>query len=144
MCTLANLVKEEIAEKLSKGETLTAWRQLSEVLEWVKKAEMDLRKELVSKSFENAKKGKNEAEVEGGKLVYTRSFKTEVDETMFDQVAKECEDNFIDVGSLFKATHRLVAKEYNAYGAEEKAIIDKMLVVKEQSPKLEFVANAID
>lgn len=144
MCTLLDIAKEEINNKIKNGETLTAWRQASEVLGWVKKIEMALRKELVEKNFAESKKGKNTVELEEGTLSFTKTYKTEVDETLFNEVAKECEKAFINVGSLFNVKHSLVASEYKQYSDAEKAIIDKMLVVKEQAPKLEFSAKAED
>lgn len=138
MCTLLDITKEEFTNKIKNGELLTAWRQAKEVLEYVKDTEMSLRRELVAQNFADAKTGKNTAKLEEGTLVFTKSFKTEVDETLFNAVAKECEENFIDVGSLFRVKHSLVAKAYKSYSDTEKAIIDKMLVVKEQAPSLDF------
>ena len=41
MCTLVELAKEEISEKIKSGDTLTAWRQASELLEYIKAQEME-------------------------------------------------------------------------------------------------------
>jgi len=144
MCTLLDITKEELTKKIAEGDILTAWRQVAEILEYAKKLEMSLRKELVAQNFANAKAGVNKCELENGTLSYTKTFKTEVDETLFQEVALLCEENFIDVGSLFNVKHSLVAKEYKKYSDKEKEIIDRMLVTKEQAPKLEFKAQIED
>lgn len=144
MCTLLDITKEELTKKIADGDILTAWRQVAEILEYAKKLEMSLRKELVEKNFADAKAGVNKCELENGILSYTKTFKTEVDETLFQEVALLCEENFIDVGSLFNVKHSLVAKEYKKYSDKEKEIIDRMLVTKEQAPKLEFKAQIED
>lgn len=144
MCTLNKLVMEELGSRIERGDLLNAWRQAQEVLSSVKELEMKIRKELIEKNFTESHKGKNTVEVKGGKLVYTKGYSTSIDEELFDVVARECEKNFINIGSLVKVTHGLKAKAYNELSAEDKAIVDKMLVVKEKAPTLEFVANAED
>ena len=144
MCTLNDIVKEELNSKIAANDILSAWRQAKEVLDTAKALEMKLRKELVAKSFAESKTGKNSVDVEGGKLVYTKAYSTSIDEELFDVVARECEKHFINVGSLVKVSHSLDAKAYKALTPEDKAVIDKMLVVKEKAPTLEFVAKATD
>ncbi len=144
MCTLNEIVVSELNEKIGKGEILSAWRQAKEVLDSGKNLEMRLRKELVDKSFTDSKTGKNTVDVDGGKLVYTKGYSTSVDEELFAIVAAECEKHFIAVGSLVKVSHSLNAKNYKALSNEDKAIVDKMLIVKEKAPTLEFVAKAED
>lgn len=144
MCTLLDLSKENLNDLIENGKVLTAWRQASECLEYFKAIEMKLRKELVAQNFAESKKGKNVAELENGTLEYTKSYTTKVEEEDFSEVAKMLEDEFVDVGALFKIKHSLVASEYNKLEDNAKEIVDKILVVKEDSPKLIFKPSVID
>lgn len=144
MCTLNELTTEQIKGLVAKGDILTAWRQAAEVLETVKKMEMELRKKLVSENFAESKAGSNKADVAGGQLVYTKKFTTSVDEELFDRVAQEADIAGIDVGLLFKVKHSLDNKRYKTLSDEQRAIIDQMLITKESAPVLEFKAKVID
>lgn len=144
MCTLNELTTEQIKSLVAKGDILTAWRQAAEVLENVKKMEMELRKKLVSENFAESKAGSNKTEVPGGELVYTKKFTTSVDEELFDRVAQEADIAGIDVGLLFKVKHSLDNKRYKTLSDEQKAIVDQMLITKESAPVLEFKAKVID
>ena len=144
MCTLNELTTEQIKGLVAKGDILTAWRQAAEVLETVKKMEMELRKKLVSENFAESKAGSNKADVAGGQLVYTKKFTTSVDEELFDRVAQEADIAGIDVGLLFKVKHNLDNKRYKTLSDDQKAIIDQMLITKESAPVLEFKAKVID
>lgn len=144
MCTLVELAKEEISEKIKSGDTLTAWRQASELLEYIKAQEMALRKELVEKNFAESTVGKNKAKVDGGELIFTKSYTTKVVESTFDEVARELDENFVNVAELFKVSHTLSKKAYDMLTDDEKKIVDKTLEVKESAPKLEFKASVLD
>ena len=144
MCTLNELTVEQIKGLVAKGDILTAWRQAAEVLETVKKMEMELRKKLVAENFAESKAGSNKADVDGGQLVYTKKFTTSVDEELFDMVAQEADIAGIDVGLLFKVKHSLDNKRYKTLSDDQKAIIDQMLITKESAPVLEFKAKVID
>lgn len=76
MCTINELVKEQIVSLVNKGDILTAWRQAGEVLETIKAYEMDLRKKLVQETFKESVAGKNKADVAGGELIFTKKFNT--------------------------------------------------------------------
>ena len=144
MCTLNDIVKEQIVSLVNKGDILNAWRQAGEVLETIKAYEMDLRKKVVQDVFKESVTGKNKADVPGGELIFTKKFNTTVDETSFDKVAAEAEICGVDVGSLFKVKHSLDNKKYKMLTDEQKEIIDQTLVVKEAAPTLEFKAKVID
>lgn len=144
MCTLNEIAVEQIKGLVAKGDILTAWRQAQEVLETVKKMEMELRKKLVSENFAESKAGANKTDVPGGELVYTKKFTTSVDEELFDRVAQEADIAGIDVGLLFKVKHSLDNKRYKTLSDDQKAIIDQMLITKESAPVLEFKAKVID
>lgn len=143
MCTLNELTTEQIKGLVAKGDILTAWRQAAEVLETVKKMEMELRKKLVSENFAESKAGSNKADVAGGQLVYTKKFTTSVDEELFDRVAQEADIAGIDVGLLFKVKHSLDNKRYKTLSDEQRVIIDQMLITKESAPVLEFKAGVL-
>lgn len=144
MCTLNELVKEQIVSLVNKGDILSAWRQAGEVLETIKAYEMDLRKKLVAETFQESVVGRNKADVAGGELIFTKKYNTTVDETLFDKVAAEADVAGIDVGLLFKVKHNLDNKRYKALSDDQKAIVDQMLVTKESAPVLEFRAKVID
>ena len=144
MCTLNEIAVEQIKGLVEKGEIVTAWRQAQEVLDTVKKMEMELRKRLVSENFAESKTGANKADVNGGQLVYTKKYTTTVDEELFDKVAQEADIAGIDVGLLFKVKHSLDNKRYKALSDDQRTIIDQMLVTKESAPVLEFRAKVID
>lgn len=144
MCTLNELVKEQIGGLVNNGELLSAWRQSQEVLETIKTYEMELRKKLVQETFKESVAGKNKADVPGGELIFTKKFNTTVDETLFDKVAAEAEIVGVDVGSLFKVKHSLDNKKYKLLTEEQKGIIDQTLVTKEAAPTLEFKAKVVD
>lgn len=144
MCTLNEIVKEQIVSLVNSGDILTAWRQAGEVLETIKAYEMDLRKKLVQETFKESVAGKNKADVTGGELIFTKKFNTTVDETLFDKVAAEAEIVGVDVGSLFKIKHSLDNKKYKMLTEEQKEIVDQTLVTKEAAPTLEFKAKVID
>ena len=143
-CTLNEICIEQIKGLVNEGNVLTAWRQAQEVLDTVKKMEMELRKRLVSENFAESKAGANKADVNGGQLVYTKKYTTTVDEELFDKVAQEADIAGIDVGLLFKVKHNLDNKRYKTLSDDQKAIIDQMLVTKESAPVLEFKAKVID
>lgn len=144
MCTLNDIVKEQIVSLVNKGDILNAWRQAGEVLETIKAYEMDLRKKLVQETFKESVAGKNKADVPGGELIFTKKFNTTVDETLFDKVASEAEIVGVDVGSLFKVKHSLDNKKYKMLTEEQKEIVDQALITKEAAPTLEFKAKVID
>lgn len=144
MCTLNDIVKEQIVSLVNNGDILNAWRQAGEVLETIKAYEMDLRKKLVQETFKESVTGKNKADVPGGELIFTKKYNTSVDETLFDKVASEAEIIGVDVGSLFKVKHSLDNKKYKMLTDEQKEIIDQTLVVKEAAPTLEFKAKVVD
>ena len=144
MCTLNEIAVEQIKGLVNKGDVLTAWRQAAEVLENVKKMEMELRKKLVADHFQESKAGANKADVAGGELVYTKKFTTSVDEELFDRVSAEADIAGVDIGLLFKVKHSLDNKRYKALSDEQRAIIDQMLITKESAPVLEFKAKVID
>lgn len=144
MCTLNELTTEQIKGLVAKGDILTAWRQAAEVLETVKKMEMELRKKLVQETFKESVAGKNKADVKGGELIFTKKFNTTVDETLFDKVAAEAEIIGVDVGGLFKVKHSLDNKKYKMLTEEQKGIIDQTLITKEAAPTLEFKAKVVD
>ena len=143
MCTLNELTTEQIKGLVAKGDILTAWRQAAEVLETVKKMEMELRKKLVAETFTESKAGANKADVAGGQLVYTKKFTTSVDEELFDRVAQEADIAGIDVGLLFKVKHSLDNKRYKTLSDAQRAIVDQMLITKESAPVLEFKAGVL-
>lgn len=144
MCTLNELTTEQIKGLVAKGDILTAWRQAAEVLETVKKMEMELRKKLVAETFTESKAGANKADVAGGELIFTKKYNTTVDETLFDKVAAEAEIIGVDVGSLFKIKHSLDNKKYKMLTDEQRSIVDQTLVTKEAAPTLEFKAKVVD
>lgn len=144
MCTLNEIVKEQIVSLVNSGDILTAWRQAGEVLETIKAYEMDLRKKLVQETFKESVTGKNKADVAGGELIFTKKYNTTVDETLFDKVASEAEIVGVDVGSLFKVKHSLDNKKYKMLTDEQRSIVDQTLVTKEAAPTLEFKAKVID
>ena len=143
MCTLNELTTEQIKGLVAKGDILTAWRQAAEVLETVKKMEMELRKKLVAETFTESKAGANKADVAGGQLVYTKKFTTSVDEELFDRVSAEADIAGVDIGLLFKVKHSLDNKRYKTLSDDQKAIIDRMLITKESAPVLEFKAGVL-
>ena len=57
MCTLNEIVQEQIVSLVNSGDILTAWRQAGEVLETIKAYEMDLRKKLVQETFKESVAG---------------------------------------------------------------------------------------
>ena len=144
MCTVNDLVKEQINGLVNEGNFLAAWRQAQEVLDTVKAYEMELRKKLVQETFKESVTGKNKADVPGGELIFTKKFNTTVDETLFDKVAAEAEIIGVDVGSLFKVKHSLDNKKYKMLTEEQKGIIDQTLITKESAPTLEFTAKVVD
>lgn len=144
MCTVNDLVKEQINGLVNDGNFLAAWRQAQEVLDTVKAYEMELRKKLVQDVFKESVTGKNKADVPGGELIFTKKFNTTVDETLFDKVAAEAEIIGVDVGSLFKVKHSLDNKKYKMLTEEQKEIVDQTLVTKEAAPTLEFKAKVVD
>ena len=144
MCTVNDLVKEQISGLINNGDILSAWRQAQEVLETIKAYEMDLRKKLVAETFKESVTGKNKADVAGGELIFTKKYNTTVDETLFDKVAAEADIAGIDIGSLFKVKHSLDNKKYKMLTDEQKGIIDQTLITKEAAPTLEFKAKVID
>ena len=144
MCTLNELVKEQISGLVNNGDLLSAWRQSQEVLETIKTYEMELRKKLVQETFKESVAGKNKADVKGGELIFTKKFNTTVDETLFDKVAAEAEICGVDVGGLFKVKHSLDNKKYKMLTEEQKGIIDQTLITKEAAPTLEFKAKVVD
>ena len=144
MCTLNELTTEQIKGLVNKGDVLTAWRQAQEVLDTVKKMEMELRKKLVADHFQESKAGANKTDVPGGELVYTKKFTTSVDEELFDKVAQEADIAGVDMGLLFKVKHSLDNKRYKTLSDEQRGIIDQMLITKESAPVLEFKAKVID
>lgn len=144
MCTLNEIVKEQIVSLVNSGDILTAWRQAGEVLETIKAYEMDLRKKLVQETFKESVAGKNKADVKGGELIFTKKYNTTVDETLFDKVVAEAEIIGVDVGSLFKVKHSLDNKKYKLLDEEQKKIIDQTLITKEAVPTLEFKAKVTD
>ena len=144
MCTLNELVKEQISGLVNNGDLLSAWRQSQEVLETIKTYEMELRKKLVQETFKESVAGKNKADVAGGELIFTKKFNTTVDETLFDKVAAEAEIIGVDVGGLFKVKHSLDNKKYKMLTEEQKGIIDQTLITKEAAPTLEFKAKVVD
>ena len=144
MCTVNDLVKEQISGLINNGDILSAWRQAQEVLETIKAYEMDLRKKLVQETFKESVTGKNKADVPGGELIFTKKYNTTVDETLFDKVAAEADIAGIDIGSLFKVKHSLDNKKYKMLTDEQKGIIDQTLITKEAAPTLEFKAKVID
>lgn len=144
MCTLNEIVKEQIVSLVNSGDILTAWRQAGEVLETIKAYEMDLRKKLVQETFKESVAGKNKAEVAGGELIFTKKYNTTVDETLFDKVAAEADVAGIDVGGLFKVKHSLDNKKYKMLTDEQRSIVDQTLVTKEAAPTLEFKAKVVD
>ena len=144
MCTVNDLVKEQINGLVNEGNFLAAWRQAQEVLDTVKAYEMELRKKLVQETFKESVAGKNKADVDGGELIFTKKFNTTVDETLFDKVAAEAEIIGVDVGSLFKVKHSLDNKKYKMLTEEQKGIIDQTLITKEAAPTLEFKAKVVD
>lgn len=143
MCTLNELTTEQIKGLVAKGDILTAWRQAAEVLETVKKMEMELRKKLVAETFTESKAGANKADVPGGELVYTKKFTTSVDEELFDRISAEADIAGVDIGLLFKVKHSLDNKRYKTLSDEQRAIIDQMLITKESAPVLEFKAGVL-
>lgn len=144
MCTLNEIAVEQIKGLVAKGDVLTAWRQAQEVLDSVKKMEMELRKKLVAENFAESKTGANKADVAGGELVYTKKYTTSVDEELFDRVAQEADIAGVDVGLLFKVKHSLDNKRYKTLSDDQRAIVDQMLITKESAPVLEFRAKVID
>lgn len=144
MCTLNEIAVEQIKGLVNKGDVLTAWRQAQEVLDTVKKMEMELRKKLVSENFAESKAGANKTDVPGGELVYTKKFTTSVDEELFDRVSAEADIAGVDIGLLFKVKHSLDNKRYKTLSDDQRAIIDQMLITKESAPVLEFKAKVID
>ena len=144
MCTLNEIVKEQIVSLVNSGDILTAWRQAGEVLETIKAYEMDLRKKLVQETFKESVTGKNKADVAGGELIFTKKYNITVDETLFDKVAAEAEIIGVDVGSLFKVKHSLDNKKYKMLTDEQRSIVDQTLVTKEAAPTLEFKAKVVD
>ena len=144
MCTLNELVKEQIGGLVNNGDLLSAWRQSQEVLETIKTYEMELRKKLVQETFKESVAGKNKADVAGGELIFTKKFNTTVDETLFDKVAAEAEIIGVDVGGLFKVKHSLDNKKYKMLTEEQKGIVDQTLITKEAAPTLEFKAKVVD
>ena len=143
MCTLNEIAVEQIKGLVNKGDVLTAWRQAQEVLDTVKKMEMELRKKLVSDHFQESKAGANKADVAGGQLVYTKKFTTSVDEELFDRVSAEADIAGVDIGLLFKVKHSLDNKRYKTLSDDQRAIIDQMLITKESAPVLEFKAGVL-
>lgn len=144
MCTLNDIVKEQIVSLVNSGDILSAWRQAGEVLETIKAYEMDLRKKLVQETFKESVAGKNKADVAGGELIFTKKFNTTVDEEKFSIVAAEADIAGVDVGSLFKVKHSLDNKKYKMLDEEQKKIIDQTLITKEAAPTLEFKAKVAD
>lgn len=144
MCTLNEIVKEQITGLVNNGDFLGAWRQAQEVLETIKAYEMDLRKKLVAETFQESVVGRNKADVAGGELIFTKKYNTTVDETLFDKVAAEAEIIGVDVGGLFKVKHSLDNKKYKMLTEEQKGIIDQTLITKEAAPTLEFKAKVVD
>lgn len=144
MCTLNDIVKEQIGGLVNDGNFLSAWRQAQEVLDTIKTYEMELRKKVVQDVFKESVTGKNKAEVPGGELIFTKKFNTTVDETLFDKVAAEAEIVGVDVGSLFKVKHSLDNKKYKMLTEEQRSIVDQTLVTKEAAPTLEFKAKVVD
>lgn len=144
MCTLNELVKEQIGGLVNNGDLLSAWRQSQEVLDTIKTYEMELRKKLVQETFKESVAGKNKADVKGGELIFTKKFNTTVDETLFDKVAAEAEIIGVDVGGLFKVKHSLDNKKYKMLTEEQRSIIDQTLITKEAAPTLEFKAKVVD
>ena len=144
MCTLNELVKEQIVSLVNKGDILNAWRQAGEVLETIKAYEMDLRKKLVAETFQESVVGRNKADVKGGELIFTKKYNTTVDETLFDKVVAKAEIVGVDVGSLFKVKHSLDNKKYKMLTDEQRSIVDQTLITKEAAPTLEFKAKVID
>lgn len=144
MCTLNEIAVEQIKGLVNKGDVLTAWRQAQEVLDTVKKMEMELRKKLVAENFAESKAGANKTDVPGGELVYTKKFTTSVDEELFDRVSAEADIAGVDIGLLFKVKHSLDNKRYKTLSDEQRMIVDQMLVTKESAPVLEFRAKVID
>ena len=144
MCTLNELVKEQISGLVNNGDLLSAWRQSQEVLDTIKTYEMELRKKLVQETFKESVAGKNKADVAGGELIFTKKFNTTVDETLFDKVAAEAEIIGVDVGGLFKVKHSLDNKKYKMLTEEQRSIVDQTLITKEAAPTLEFKAKVVD
>lgn len=143
MCTLNTLVKEELASK-SKEDLVGAWRQARELLDTVRDLERKIRDELVKKSFADAKLGSNKADVNGGQLIYTKSVSYKIDENLYDAVCRDLDANFINVDEIIKTKHELKVAGYKKLSALEQGLVDKMLTIKEDAPKLEFKEDVKD
>lgn len=143
MCTLNTLVKEELTSK-SKEDLVGAWRQAKELLDTVKDFERKIRDEIVKKSFADAKLGSNKVDVDGGKLIYTKSVSYKIDENLYDAVCRDLDANFINVDEIIKTKHELKVAGYKKLSVLEQGLVDKMLTVKEDAPKLEFKEDVKD
>lgn len=143
MCTLNTLVKEELTSK-SKEDLVGAWRQAKELLDTVKDFERKIRDELVKKSFADAKLGSNKVDVDGGKLIYTKSVSYKIDENLYDAVCRDLDANFINIDEIIKTKHELKVAGYKKLSVLEQGLVDKMLTVKEDAPKLEFKEDVKD
>lgn len=137
MCTLNVLVKEEL-EKVKTENLVKSWVMAKEVLDTVKAIEMELRKAIVSEQFADAKIGSSKADSSLGQLTLTKGLSYKVGEAELSQLLTKFEEEFIDVGTLFKVKHELSLKEYKSLTDEQRNLVDECLTITEKAPELKI------
>jgi hypothetical protein len=119
---------------------LLAWQELHGLQKQLKKAEMELRKELTGAFFDiaNAKEGTNTSDLGNGwKLKYKHKLDRKPDEAAFEAVFSRLPEGSKD--SLIKFKPEVSIKAYRSLSETNRKIFEECLIIKPGSPELELV-----
>lgn len=131
------LISKELPQ--DKNMRLFAWHELQELLKMVKKAEMEMRKEMGLAFFneDDLTEGVNTAEIgQGWKLKNKHTLKRDIDEGSLAAVLKKMPKGSED--KLIKYKPSLVLKEYRRLSDKELKIFDEAITMKPGSLALEL------
>lgn len=131
---LKNLLKEWDAVK-------NKIAPLKEQLDPLVAQERAIRKQIVD-SFEQKQEGsKNEIGLANGyTLKMNYKLKREIDEPALKNLYKELEEANVPVEMLIKQKPQLELKIYRALTEQQKEVVDKALIIKEDSHSVEIIA----
>lgn len=126
------------------NEKLSNWYILAKQSKELKEAELALRLEIFTENFKNPKEGTNTKDLDDGwKLKAKHVINRNVDVAELSSVLDNFREHNINPDLVFKWKPEINKKEYNKLTAEQKMLVDEILIFKAGTPQLEIVLPVV-
>lgn len=121
-------------------EDLNVWFTMTQQLDKLKLAEMELRKRIFATYFKSPIEGTNKVPLtEGWVLKCDHKINRTVDIASLTNAVAMFAESGIDTASLIKYKPELILPEYRKLDDDTRKVFDQVLVIKEGSPQLDII-----